>query len=283
MLPALVAAVTASAGDVAGQIRASERGGVFQVVDGTKIRIEYGRPHAKGRELYGNVLPWGKIWSGANWATTFEVDRDITINGHALAAGKYSFWLELQPEEWTAIIDPQPRRFHMNPPRESDDQVRFKVTPVTGPHVEALTWTFPEVRSTGTTLQLAWGEKRVSFDIGVQPSRPVEVAPDVAERYVGSYRLTYGEQFGGREVAFDIRYENGRLMAKWESSPLVAEPILVPLGANMFVPGDHDESGGLLDVMTEFVFEFTPIEGRATGFELRALDDRLWGTAVRSN
>jgi hypothetical protein len=267
------------------QIRASERGGTSQLVDGTTIRVEYGRPQARGRELYGEVIPWGKVWTGANWATTLEIDKDITINGHALKAGKYSVWLQIQPEEWTAIIDPQPRRFHIMPPPESDDQLRFPVRPQAGKHVEILTWTFPEVRPTGTKLQFAWGEKTVAFDIGVQPSRPLTTLPEIAERVTGSYRLQNGEPLGGTEVSFDVRYEDGRLIAKWEGSPnpLLAEPFLVSLGEGMFVPGERDEHGELVDVLMELIFEFTPVEGRATGFELRALDDELWGTARRVN
>ncbi len=109
------------------QLRASERGRVTQTVDGTTISLDYGRPQARGRvNLFGDQVPWGEIWTpGANWATTIDVNKDITINGHSLATGKYSMWLQVQEEEWTAIFDPQPRRFHLMPPAEADNQVRF--------------------------------------------------------------------------------------------------------------------------------------------------------------
>ena len=278
-----IIAVASLASDAQAQIRASERGGVLQVIDGTTIRIEYGRPHARGRVLFGDVLPWGKIWTGANWATTLEADRDITINGHALAAGAYSVWLEIQPEEWTAIFDPEPHRFHLMPPEPSDDQLRFPVRPGTGPHTEILTWSFPEVRATGATLQIAWGETTATFDIGVQPSRPITTPEPLAKNYVGSYRLKLGPQLGDQEVAFDIRYEDGKLVAMWENSPnpRLAQPYLIHLGANMFAPGERNEDGELVDMLVDLVLEFDPFEGRATGFELRALGDQLWGTAVR--
>jgi hypothetical protein len=279
----LIAAAGLAAGDAAAQVRASERGGVFQIVDGTTIRLEYGRPQARGRVLFGDVLPWGKVWTGANWATTLEVDKDVTINGHPLAAGIYSVWLELQPEEWTAIFDPEPHRFHLMPPEPSDDQLRFMVEPGTGPHTEILTWTFPAVRQTGATLQLAWGETTATFDIGVQPSRAITTPEALAKNYVGSYLLTLGPQLGDRDVAFDIRYEDGLLIATWEGSPneLLAEPYLIHLGANMFIPGERDGEGELVDMLVDLVFEFDPFEGPATGFELRALGDEHWGTAVR--
>jgi hypothetical protein len=66
------------------QVRASERGGAFQVVNGTTITIEYSRPAVRGRvTMFGGQIPWGQVWTpGANWATTLEVDLVVSINGH---------------------------------------------------------------------------------------------------------------------------------------------------------------------------------------------------------
>lgn len=137
-------ALTVLAADADAQIRASERGTVTQTVDGTTIKIDYSRLQARGRdELFGGVVPWGEVWTGANWATTIAVDRDITINGHELPPGTYSVWFEVQPEEWTVILDPEPRRFHLFAPEESDDQVRFTIRPETGSHMEVLDLVVP--------------------------------------------------------------------------------------------------------------------------------------------
>lgn len=281
-----VAALTGVlAHDTAAQVRASERGGTSQTVDGTAITVEFGRPNTRGREnLFGGVVPFGKIWTpGANWATTIEVNKAITINGHDMPAGKYSVWLQVQPETWTAIFDPQPRRFHLMPPGESPDQVRFAIQPSTGSSTHMLTWSFPDVRATGATLELAWGTARIEFDIDVQPSHPATVAPEVAERYVGMWRLTQSAPLTAGEVSFEIRYENERLVVSWESAPnpLLANPWLIPLGAGMFAPAEL-ENGEIHDIVMDLVFEFTPLDGRADRFEIRALDDQLWGTAVRA-
>lgn len=266
------------------QIRASERGAVSQTVDGTTITIDYGRPQTRGRtNLFGGEVPWGKVWTpGANWATTLEVNRDITVDGHALAAGTYSVWLAVNEDTWTAIFDPQPRRFHLMPPPEAANQVRFGVTPTTAPHAEVLTWSFPSVRPTGATLQLAWSTTAISFDIGVAPSRPIEVAADFAERFVGSYRLQLMGALGDGQVGFEISYENDRLVAHWESPPVprLGEVWLISLGAGMFAPAELMD-GELFDIVMDLIFEFTPVDGRATGFELRALGDALWGAAER--
>src|SRR4051812_47371942 len=78
------------------QIRASEHGTVTQRVSGTTISVEYDRPVARGRTLFGEggVVHWGDKWTpGANWATTIDVDTDVRIDGQPLPKGKYSIWL----------------------------------------------------------------------------------------------------------------------------------------------------------------------------------------------
>jgi hypothetical protein len=270
--------------DAAAQIRASERGAVSQTIDGTTITIDHGRPQVRGRDdLWGGVTPWGKVWTpGANWATTLETSRDITVNGHALAAGKYSVWFEVQPEEWTVILDPQPRRFHLMPPEPSENQLRFPVRPGTGPHAEMLTWSFPAVNPTGGTLQMAWGEATATLDIGVHPSQPITVTADVAERYVGTYRFSLAEPLGGQTVTFEITYENEHLVGNWHDAPRprLAQIWLAPLGAGMFNMVELEE-GEIFDIVHDVVFEFTPLDGQATKFEFRVIGDLLWGSAVR--
>lgn len=266
------------------QIRASERGLVSQTIDGTTITINYGRPQVRGREvLYGGEIPWGKVWTpGANWATTLESDKDITIDGHRLAAGKYSVWLQVQPDGWTAIFDPQPRRFHLMPPPVADNQVRFTVTPQDAAAEEMLTWSFSEVRPTGATLSMHWGPKAVSFHVGVQPSRDLTVTEAAAAPYVGSYIMHQEAPLGGGDMRFDVRWENARLVANWESppSPRLLEFWLIPLGSGVFAAGELDH-GELFDIMMDLTFEFAEKNGHATGFELRAIDDSLWGTGER--
>lgn len=126
------------AADLPGQMRASPRGAMRQTIDATTITLDYGRPSGarshqsfRGRSALGQDLD-----AGRELATTIDVDQDITINGHALGKGTYSIWLEVQPEQWTAIFDPEPRRFHLMPPPESGNQLRFSVHPETGPFTE---------------------------------------------------------------------------------------------------------------------------------------------------
>ena len=115
------------------QVKLSEKATVSQTVNGTTISLEYYRPVARGRDtLFGKVVRWNETWTpGANWATTFDVDRDIRLHGHAVPRGKYSVWLiPARDSAWTFILNRNARLFHTRRPRGTDDDVvRFTVTP----------------------------------------------------------------------------------------------------------------------------------------------------------
>ncbi|HTD97759.1 MAG TPA: DUF2911 domain-containing protein [Mucilaginibacter sp.] len=70
------------------------------------ISIDYSSPSVKGRKIFGGLLPYGKLWrAGANAATIFQTDKDITIDGKKLAAGKYSFFATPGEKEWTIFFN----------------------------------------------------------------------------------------------------------------------------------------------------------------------------------
>lgn len=92
--------VIGSASGASGQtLLASELGSVSQVVDGTKVTVEYSRPRARGRTgLFGGEVKFGHVWTpGANRSTTLAVSKDVSINGHAVPKGKYSVWMVVAP------------------------------------------------------------------------------------------------------------------------------------------------------------------------------------------
>src|SRR6266705_3520564 len=73
------------------QVPRSQHGSVTQRVGMTDIAISYNRPVARGRELFGSLVHWGRIWHpGADSATTISFSKNVIIDGHALAAGRYA-------------------------------------------------------------------------------------------------------------------------------------------------------------------------------------------------
>lgn len=71
-----------------------------------RIKVFYNRPSKKGREIFGGLVPYNEVWrTGANEATTFETNQDLTIKGKTLKAGKYSLWTIPRESAWTVIFN----------------------------------------------------------------------------------------------------------------------------------------------------------------------------------
>ncbi len=153
---------------LASQFPRSQHGTVTQHIQGTEVSISYNRPVARGRELFGNLVPWGRRWHpGADSATTISFSKDVTIDGHQLAAGRYSLWTipEAPPKPWTVIFNRGVGGWHTSYPGESQDALRITVTAETGPPMETLTYYFPMVDADSALLRLQWGTVIVPMKI----------------------------------------------------------------------------------------------------------------------
>lgn len=96
-------------------------------VNGAKIKISYSSPAVKGRTIWGDLVPFGKVWrAGANEATIFETDKDIQVQGKPLKAGKYSFFVIPGENESTAIFNAETGQWGTNYD-QSKDVLRVQV------------------------------------------------------------------------------------------------------------------------------------------------------------
>lgn len=149
-------------------VKPSQSGSVWQQVANTEITVTYDRPVARGRDLFGGIVPFGEIWNpGANDATAIAFSRDVTINGNALPAGKYSLWAIPDPNRWTIIFSRAADVYHTPYPGEEEDALRFMATPSFGAHMETLAFYFAEVEKKDAELRLHWGETYIPFNITV--------------------------------------------------------------------------------------------------------------------
>src|SRR5256714_11679320 len=91
------------------QASKSQHATVTQAIGATQVTTAYNRPAARGRKLFGELVPWGKVWCpGADEATTIALGKDVVVAGQPLAAGKYSIWAIPGPDEWTLIFSRRP-------------------------------------------------------------------------------------------------------------------------------------------------------------------------------
>jgi hypothetical protein len=97
-------------------------------VNGVKLTIEYHAPSVKGRAIWGDLVPFGKIWrAGANDATTFEFDKDVKINGKDLPAGKYSFFIIPGEVESVFVFNKVAKQWGSYSYDEAQDALRVNV------------------------------------------------------------------------------------------------------------------------------------------------------------
>jgi hypothetical protein len=151
------------------KVSKSQAAAVLQRVANTEITVTYSRPAARGRELFGKLVPYGEVWNpGADQATAVRFTRDVQIDDHPLKAGKYSIWAVPRAEMWTMIFSRASDVFHIPYPGEAQDALRFDVKPEQGPHAEVLTYEFPLVEAKDAVLRLHWGTTMVSMSIRVQ-------------------------------------------------------------------------------------------------------------------
>lgn len=99
-------------------------------VGAATVTINYSRPSVKGRKIFGEHEPYGKVWrTGANEATTFEVDKSVTINGQPLPAGKYALFTIPTATTWTVIFNKTPDQWGAFKYDQQQDALRVEVTP----------------------------------------------------------------------------------------------------------------------------------------------------------
>ena len=127
------------------------------------ITIAYSSPSVKERKVWGELVPYNKVWrAGANDATTFETSKDISVQGKKLPAGKYSFFLI--PKEsgtWTAVFNKEPKQWGAYKYEESKDALRVDVKTKALPATqETLVY---KVTSNGFTMD--WDKVSVPVEI----------------------------------------------------------------------------------------------------------------------
>jgi Protein of unknown function (DUF2911) len=133
----------------------------------SNIELSYSRPNVKGRKIFGDLVPFGKVWrTGANQATTLTFGDPVTIGGTTIPAGKYGLLTIPDANEWTVIITHQLDVTNAAAYKPDQDVVRLKVTPQQlGFSLETFTIVFGDVNASTLNLQLLWDNTMVQVPI----------------------------------------------------------------------------------------------------------------------
>lgn len=151
--------------------RTSPNATVTQTIGTTQVKITYGRPHVRDRQIFGDLVPRDSVWrTGANEATTITFPDDVRVEGEPLEAGTYSLFTIPGRSEWTLIFNHVAQQWGAYDYDQTEDVLRVTVEPEEAPHQEMLTFTFEEVTDTSAEVVLHWAEVRVPFTVEVASS-----------------------------------------------------------------------------------------------------------------
>jgi hypothetical protein len=134
-----------------------------QFADGKTIHVDYSSPRAKGRKIYGGLVPYGEVWrTGANEATTFVTDTNLTVNGKDVPAGSYTIFTIPNQGKWTLIINKKTGEWGIPYKYEGDELLRADMQVSKTPsQVENFTIAFDQAGN-NCTMHLDWENTRAS-------------------------------------------------------------------------------------------------------------------------
>lgn len=136
---------------------------VSQMINDTKVTIDYSRPSKRGREIFGGLEKYGKVWrTGANETSWIEVSKDVMVEGKKLPAGKYGLFTIPEEDKWTIIFNKKWDGWGAYEYKEADDVLRVVVeSGATKKVVEMFTI---DIEKKGN-VTFTWDKTKVQFSI----------------------------------------------------------------------------------------------------------------------
>lgn len=149
---------------------------IEQVVGMTSIEIEYSRPSMKGRAIFGNLVPYGKIWrTGANKNTTIEFKDNVKINGQGLKAGKYAIYTKPEADVWEIYFYTDNENWG-TPEKWDESKIALKTIAKALPTyepVESFTISIDDLKFDSAVLNFSWEKTKASVRIEVPTDEKV--------------------------------------------------------------------------------------------------------------
>jgi hypothetical protein len=132
----------------------------------SKIWLEYSRPSVKGRAIFGELVPYDKVWrTGANASTKIKFGADVMVEGAPVKAGKYAIFTIPSKDEWTIILS-NDTIGGADEYKQENDLIRFKVkTTVPANPVETFTISVYNITNTSCEIGIAWDKTKATFKV----------------------------------------------------------------------------------------------------------------------
>lgn len=188
--------------------RVSPNAAVSQTIGVAEVRIAYGRPSVRDREIFGGLVPYDEVWrTGANEATIITLSADATVEGEPLEAGTYVLFTIPGRDTWTIIFNDNTEQWGAFSHDESQDVLRVEVTPEEAPTAfEMMTFVFEEVTDSTGAAVLYWDRTRVPFTLSFDTQALVREKAEEAVNTAESWQMP--AQYAGYALEHDAYLED---------------------------------------------------------------------------
>lgn len=141
----------------ASQQRASPHESVSSTIDHATVTITYGRPYMRGRQIFGALVPYGRVWCpGADEATVLDSTRDLQIGALRVPAGPHTIWMLPTADVWMLVVSKEASGFHTRyHPAEDLGRVELRMRALSSP-VDQLTFEMREAAAGGGIVAMMW-------------------------------------------------------------------------------------------------------------------------------
>src|SRR5437773_17812 len=202
---------------------ASQHAVVKQRVGLTDIEVDYSRPNKNDREIFGGLVPYGKLWrTGANAVTKIKFSDAVTLGGKEIPAGEYALFTIPTADEWTIIISKDAKVQSTADYRQENDAMRLTAKPEPFPvTIETFTIELADVKGASATLNFLWDKTRVPVKLTTDDVQQVSNQLDAV--------VTAGTPLDPRTAyqAAAFYYDNNKdmnLAARWIDQALEKNP-----------------------------------------------------------
>ena len=166
----------------------SQRAEISQRIGITDITINYHRPLVNDRKVWGDLVPYGKVWrAGANINTTITFSDPVMIEGKPLDKGTYGLHMIPNADEWTIIFSKNSTSWGAFTYDEKEDALRVTVKPQAADMHNALTYDFDQLKPNSAVVELEWEKIAVPFKVSVDVHDVVQASLKKQLRNLSQY------------------------------------------------------------------------------------------------
>ncbi|MEM9647274.1 MAG: DUF2911 domain-containing protein [Bacteroidota bacterium] len=192
---------------------------VEQDIGLSKIKVEYSRPATRGRIIFGDLVPYGRIWRvGANASTKISVDTDMMVLGNSLPKGTYALYAFPQAEVWEIVFHSNTSHWGdgRNNYKPEEDLFRIPIKPLTiTQYQENFLISFDSITHNTAQMNLSWAKTKVSipFRVDTHAQMLLEIAKQIADNPTAKtyYESARYLQEQGKDFRLALTYLNKAL------------------------------------------------------------------------